>query len=164
MMPLDSEDLAPRVCNGNVFRRKNATIVKVNDGGTVHGIDLEVPLSGLHTLSGHVEAVADGHAPSQATITLLYADDREQARKAPIDKDGSFAFEYVPEDNYVLRVSDAEDTPGENGDSEQSDGASGNGPSQVTRHYQTKEMPLRVQSDMKDLDVSLTAEAAARPQ
>jgi len=164
MMPLDSEDVAPRVCLGNVFRRKNASTVKVSDGETMRGTDIEIPLSGLHTVSGQVEAVADGHAPSQATVTLLYADDRAPARKIAMDKDGSFEFEYVPEDNYILRVSDAEDTSDDLAGSDQDGGQGKNGGPQTVRHYVTKEMPLRVQSDMKDLDVPLTDEAAAKPQ
>ncbi|HEY2467683.1 MAG TPA: hypothetical protein VGI45_07565 [Terracidiphilus sp.] len=164
MMPVDSEDVAPRICSGNVFRRKNATTVKVSGGETVRGIDIEIPLSGLHTVSGHVEAAADGHAPSQATVTLLYADDREQVRKVAIDKDGSFLFEYVPEDNYILRIGEAEDTADPNDSQEQGDSQNKSGSPQPMRHYLTKEMPLRVQSDMKDLDVPLTDQAAAKPQ
>jgi hypothetical protein len=164
MMPVDSEDVAPRVCNGNVFRRKNAAIVKVSTGETVHGIDIEIPLSGLHTVSGHVEAVADGHAPSQATVTLLYADDREPARKMAIDKDGSFLFEYVPEDNYIVRVSDAADSAEEDAGSGQGDGQNTSASTPASRHYQAKEMPLRVQSDLRDLDLPLIDQAAQRPQ
>jgi hypothetical protein len=165
MMPLDSEDVAPRVCNGNVFRRKDAAIVKVNDGETVHGIDIEIPLSGLHTVSGRVESVTDGHPPSQATVTLLYADDRETARKTTTESDGSFQYEYVPEGNYILRVSDANDPAEGTGNSDQSDIPAKNGPAQVAaRRYQAKELPLHVQSDMKELDVPLLDEAAPKPQ
>ena len=32
MMPIDSEDVAPRICLGNVFRKKNATPLKVKRG------------------------------------------------------------------------------------------------------------------------------------
>ena len=164
MMPLDSEDVAPRVCLGNVFRRKKASTVKVNDGETVRGIDIEIPLSGLHTVSGQIEATPDGHAPSQAMVTLLYADDREPARKVTMDKDGSFEFDYVPEDNYILRVSDAQDTADQNDSSDQGDGQNKRGSVPVTHRYPTKEMPLHVQSDMKDLDVPLANEATAKPQ
>lgn len=155
MMPIESEDVAPRVCLGNVFRRKNATTVKVNDGETEQGIDIEIPLSGLHNISGRVEAVADGHAPSRATVKLLYADDREPARRTAIDEDGSFVFEYVPEDSYVLRVEDAADVD---------DGDSKNGKLQAEHRYQVKEMPVRVQSDLRDLDLPLVDEAAAKSQ
>jgi hypothetical protein len=165
MMPIDSEGVAPRVCLGNVFRRKNATPLKVGEGETAHGADIVIPLSGMHTVAGHIEAAADGRAPSQATITLLYADDREPARKAPMDKDGSFSFEYVPEDNYILRVSDAEDAGAENGSDSDSAAASGETSApRVARKYLGREMPLHVLSDMTDVDVPLTDAAAAKPQ
>jgi hypothetical protein len=165
MMPIDSEDVAPRVCMGNVFRRKNATPLKVGEGETAHGADIVIPLSGMHTVSGHIEAVADGHAPSQATVTLLFADDRETARKTPMDKDGSFSFEYVPEDNYILRVSDAEDAGEEN--SSDGDSAAAPGKSVVptaARKYLDRSMSLHVLSDMTDVIVSLTDAAAAKQQ
>lgn len=165
MMPLDSEDVAPRVCLGNVFRRKNASTIKLGDAETARGVDIEIPLSGLHTVSGHVEAVADGHAPAQATVTLLYADDREPARKVAIDADGSFLFEYVPEDNYILRVSDAEDARDSKAGLDQGDPPpAANASLEPPRRYQGKEIPLRVQSDMKDLDVPISEQPAAEPQ
>jgi len=140
LMPIDSEDIAPRVCMGNVLRRKAATSIKVNEGETVRGADIVIPVSGLRTLAGRVEAVEDGHSPAHATVTLLYADDSEQARKVAIDNDGSFRFEYVPEDSYILRVTDAKDD------------AEGEG---SERLYAEKEMPLHVRSDLSDVNLLL---------
>jgi len=164
MMPIESEDVAPRVCFGNVFRRKNATSVKMNDGDTARGHDIVIPLSGMHSISGHVDAVADGHPPSQATVSLLFADDNEPARKTAIDKDGSFSFEYVPEDNYVLRVSDAEDAPEDGGGAAPEDPPVKNGRAPAARHYLNKEMQLRVMNDVSDLDVTLIDKPDAKPQ
>lgn len=165
MMPIDSEDVAPRICLGNVFRKKNATPLKVSEGETARDADIVIPLSGMHTVSGHVEAATDGHAPSQATVTLLYADNREPARKTPIDKDGSFSFEYVAEDNYVLRVSDAEDAAEENNSAGESGTQSGKTTApQSARKYLDRDMPLHVLSNMSDVDVPLTDAAHANPQ
>jgi hypothetical protein len=164
LMPIDSEDVAPRVCLGNAVRRKDATTVKVSDAETARGADIVIPLSGMHTITGRVEAAADGHAPSRATVTLLYADDREPARKMAMDKDGSFSFEYVPGDNYILQVSDAEDAAEDGGGSEPGDAGSKHGTPPVGRRYLTKEIPIRVQSDMNDIDVPLTDQPAAKPQ
>lgn len=143
MMPIDSEDIAPRVCLGNVLRRKAASSLKVSEGEVAHGADIVIPVSGLRTVGGRVEAMEDGHAPSHATVTLLYADDREQARKAPIDSDGTFRFEYVPEDSYILRVTEAKD------DAEE-------GAGQSERLYSEKETPLHVHSDLNDVNILLT--------
>ena len=141
LMPIDSEDIAPRVCLGNVLRRKAASSIKVSEGEVAHGADIVIPISGLRSVGGRVEAVEDGHAPSHATVTLLYADYREQARKASIDSDGSFRFEYVSEDSYILRVSEAKDE------------AEGEG---RERLYSEKELPLHVRSDRNDVNVLLT--------
>lgn len=144
LMPIDSEDIAPRVCLGNVVRRKAATSIKVTEGEIARGADIVIPISGLRTVSGRVEAVEDGHALAHATVTLLYADDREQARKAPIDSDGNFRFEYVPEDSYILRVTEAKDDAEAEGSE---------------RAYSEKEMPLHVRSDLSDVNVVLTRAA-----
>jgi hypothetical protein len=163
MMPLSSEDEAPRVCLGNVFRKKNATPLKVSDGETVRGADIVIPLSGMHTLAGHIEAAADGRAPSQATVTLLYADDRELARKTPMDKDGSFSFEYVPEDAYVLHISEAADEA-DSADGDLQEGSGQTAAPRAARKYHDREMFLNLISDMADVDVSLTNTAAPKPQ
>lgn len=141
LIPLDSEDIAPRMCMGNVSRRKAASSIKVAEGEILRGADIVIPVSGLRTVGGRVEAVDDGHAPSHAIVTLLYADDREQARKASIDSDGSFRFEYVPEDSYILRVSEAKDDP----EGEASE-----------RSYSEKELLLHVHTDFSDVNILLT--------
>jgi hypothetical protein len=164
MMPVDSEDVAPHVCLGNTVRRKDAATVKVSDAETARGADIVIPLSGMHTVAGRVEAAADGHPPSQATVSLLYADDHEPARKMAMDKDGSFSFEYVAEDNYILRVSDAEDAPEDSGGSDPGDAGSKSETAQIARHYLNKDIPLHLQSDMNDIDVPLTDKAAAKAQ
>jgi hypothetical protein len=81
-----------------------------------------------------------------------------------MDKDGSFSFEYVPGDNYILQVSDAEDAAEDGGGSEPGDAGSKHGTPPVGRRYLTKEIPIRVQSDMNDIDVPLTDQPAAKPQ
>jgi len=118
----------------------------------------------MHTVGGRVEAASDGSVPTQATISLLYADDRERARKTAIDKDGNFSFSYVPDDNYILRVSDAE-TVTEDSTAKDSPNAAGTQAApQVQSRFLDKDIPLRVQSDLSDVDVPLTVAPAAKPQ
>lgn len=165
MMPIDSEDAAPRICLGNVFRKKNATTLKVDEGEIAHGADIVIPVSGMHTVAGRVEAASDGSVPTHATVSLLYADDREPARKTTIDKDGSFSFSYVPEESFILRVSDAETLAEENSATDSPNTAANHATPQVETRFLDKEMPLKVLNDMSDVDVSLTnAAAAAKPQ
>jgi len=103
LMPADEESAAPRVCLGDVFRRKNAKTVKVGAGETASGVDIEIPLSGLHTVSGAVTALADGHPINHGTVRLLYADDREKARETALVEDGTYSMEYVPKASTFCR-------------------------------------------------------------
>ena len=156
LLPVDSENKAPRVCLGNTFRTKNAQAVKVNAGEDVGGVDIVIPLTGLYTVAGTITAGADGHAPDQATVRLLFADDRQQERETGIWKDGGFAFKYVPADNYIVQITDAQDkvTPHQTA---ASTGPAPQGQTEPeTHHYPDKEVSLSVQSDMNNVDVSLT--------
>ena len=76
LMPAESEDAAPRVCLGNTFRKRDAKSVKVEAGETANGADIEIPLSGLHSVAGLVTALSDGHTMAHGNIRLIYADDR----------------------------------------------------------------------------------------
>jgi hypothetical protein len=161
LMPAESEQAAPRVCLGNTFRKKEAKTVKVQAGETVSGMDIEIPLSGLHTVSGTVTVLADGHSPNHATLRLLYADDREPARETALLDDGSFSFEYVPGAKYILQVSGA-------GDAVQKTSEPASTGSDATKpapevHYADKEIPLTVVDDMSDVTVALSPPAPEKP-
>jgi len=167
LMPADEESAAPRVCLGDVFRRKKAKTVKVGAAETAAGIDIEIPLSGLHTVSGAVTALADAHPINHGTVRLLYANDREKARETALLDDGSYVLEYVPDDKYILQVSDAQDE-------EQKVAASGKGDAQTetaqtvpVRRYADKEILLTVVNNIEDFNVVLAtaapADAAAAP-
>lgn len=164
MMPMDSQDTAPRICLGNTFRKKDAKTVKVQAGETASGVDIEIPLSGLHTVAGTVSALADGHALKDATVRLLYADDREKAREAKTSEDGIFSFPYVPEDKYMIQVSGAKDAAQEN--SEDSSGNMGAATSKpiAARSYADKEMPVTVMSEVDDLQIQLVVTPPDKPK
>jgi len=141
MLPTEEQNSAPRVCLGDTFRRRNAKTVKVAAGEVAEGADIEIPLAGLHKIEGRVTVLADGHVPSVATVHLMYADDREEVRKEKIDTDGNFSFEYVPEDKFLLRITDAKDSPGTPGGTE--------------HPYADKEIPLTVKDDVDDIHIEL---------
>ena len=169
LMPTDTEQAASRVCLGNVFRRKDAKTVKVATGETVGGVDIVIPLTGLHGVSGLVTALADGRALGHGTVRLLYADDREPARETDLGDDGSFSFDYVPEGKYILAVTGAQDAE------EKVEGAEPTGTvvagtaspgtqvaapdaaaTKPAAHvYADKEMPVNVMNDMENLSVPL---------
>jgi hypothetical protein len=155
LMPADDEDSAPRVCLGNTFRAKNAGTVKVQAGEIANGTDIVIPLAGLGKVAGSVTAVNDGHALARAKVQLLYADDREVARKTTLLEDGSFMFELVPDGRYVLQVSGAADAD-PNGDGQRKH--------VPARTYQDKEMPLVVTADMEDVNLAVAANPPDKTQ
>ena len=148
MLPADDEDSAPRVCLGNTFRSKNGASVKVQAGETANGVDILIPLTGLRNVAGAVTAVADGHTLGHGKLQLLYADDREVARKTSVLEDGSFAFEFVPDGRYILQVTGPTDSD-PNGDGQQKH--------TPARTYQDKEMPLIVAADVEDVNLAVSA-------
>jgi hypothetical protein len=155
LMPAESEQVAPRVCLGNTFRKKESKTVKVQPGEAATGVDIEIPLSGLHTVAGNVTALADGHPLNHATLRLLYADDRESTRETALLDDGSFSFEYVPEGKYILQVTGATDAVqkiSESGNSAET--ASTKTPPDI--HYADKEIPLTVADDMSDVNLAVS--------
>jgi hypothetical protein len=161
LMPTDTEQAASRVCMGNVYRKKDAKAVKVIAGEIAAGADIEIPLSGLHKVSGSVAALADAHPIDHATVRLLYADDREAARQTDLDDNGDFEFDYVPEAKYIVAVSGAHDE-------DKKDAGPGNGAGQQqttqavpTRVFADKEMPINVLSDLGNLNFSLALAAPA---
>jgi hypothetical protein len=151
VVPQGGEKNGQRVCTGNTLRKKNAKTVKVEAGETVSGVEIVVPLSGLHTVSGTVTALTDGHALVRGTVKLLYADDRDLARTTILTPDGDFWFQYVAEGSYILQVSamDAEE-------------AAGGAVAAAPRKYKDKEMPLAVVGDMSDVQVTVDEAPAGK--
>jgi hypothetical protein len=95
--------------SGNVLRLHDATIIKTDAGSDTPAVDLTLPLSKLHGVSGTVTA-KDGHTLSGGDVALLYADTREELTDTSIGReDGRFDFPYVPEGSYILTVKKALD-------------------------------------------------------
>jgi hypothetical protein len=155
LLPVDAEDSAPAICLGNTLRKKNAVTLKVSAGEIAKDQEIVIPLTGLHTVAGRVGASADGHAPSKATVHLLYADDREEARKIGSLEDGSFSFSYVAEDKYILLVSDVKDRAESGSEADTGDSPGKDATAGAAKRYAAKEIPLLVQGDIEDIDVNL---------
>jgi hypothetical protein len=156
LMPSDSENASTRICLGNTFRKKDAKTVKVKPGEIAGGMDIVVPLTGMHTVAGYVTDLANGHALNSATVRLLYGDDREKIRETSPREDGSFSFSYIPEGRYIVQVTEAIDTtasaPQPTPDA-QVTGSNVN----AMRRYKDKELPLVVMSDVSDIQLALVA-------
>jgi hypothetical protein len=144
LLPWEDEEASPRICLGDTFRQKLAKTVKVTAGETADGVDIVIPLDKLHKVEGKVSVLRDGHAPGSAKVQLLFADDRQVALEAQADRDGSFEFAYVPEDKYVLLVTNAEDVADPNST-----------PPKKAHPYADKEEPMVVLGDLSGVQIVL---------
>ncbi len=138
---------AMAVYSGNVFRERDAKFTKLGNGDTATGVDMGIPLGGLHVLRGTVTAKRDGHALNKGHVLLLYADDRMEMRSTDVQQDGSFEFEYVPEDRYILEVKagqDVEQVQMHQFNSNYTD-------EKVMGRYGAAELPVVVQGDMSGI-------------
>ena len=126
------------VYSGDALRESRAKFTKVSDGEVVDGMDITIPLTGLHPVSGLVTALSDGRALSAGEVVLVWADDREELDKAEIRSDGSFSFTDVPEGRYVLKVAG------------------------VPKGYKETEMPLAVEGDVNGLVVMVPDRTSAQ--
>jgi len=151
MLPVQSEESAPQICLGDTFRQRNSQAVKVDAGDAAGGADIVIPLTGLFTVAGNITVGADGHSPAQATVRLLYGDDRAMDRSTTIRGDGSFEFQYVPAGNYILQVTNVQDNGGNSarGSDQQAQ------PAAEVHRYLDKEVPLSVQGEMNDVNITL---------
>jgi protocatechuate 3,4-dioxygenase beta subunit len=141
------------VFSGNVIRRKDASPVKLDAGQETSGIDITIPVSQLHDISGSIQA-KDGHTINGGKVALLFADDRSQFAIVDIDSDdGTFHFPYVPEGNYILSAEEAKDV----GHVEVPN-PPGSKPPTHTEHptlhtYGTAEQPLTVTTDLQSVSL-----------
>jgi hypothetical protein len=96
---------------GDTLHWKDAGTVALGAGEEKTGVDITVPLQGLHTVAGIVEAKADGHRINTGTVHLNGTDDTSFERRADLH-DGTFEFDLVPAGNYTVEVQNAKDTKG----------------------------------------------------
>jgi uncharacterized protein (DUF2141 family) len=104
---------ALEVYSGDALWRKDVKPIELKAGDNDDGIDLTLPINGLHVISGTVVSKADGHAVNAGMVELDDAADKTQKlRMTMIGKDGTFQFNYVPDGSYHLEVTGAADMTG----------------------------------------------------
>jgi hypothetical protein len=109
-------------------------------------------------VSGNVVAKADGHAVYSGTIELDDSDTKAALRTSMIQQDGGFQLNYVPEGQYLLRVTTASDTDKAGGDSG-SDFARMLS-AKTLKSYGTAELPVTVKSDSTGLVLQVPDQGA----
>jgi hypothetical protein len=98
------------IYSGGSWRKKDAAAVSLKSGEDRAGEDIQIPLSQLHSVRGAITAARDGHVVNGGSVSLIHADDKSQAVSTRLTKDDNgFAFSFIPEGDYILRVSGAAD-------------------------------------------------------
>jgi hypothetical protein len=142
------------VYSSSAFRSKDAAIIKVEDGQETADVNLTIPLSRLHEVSGTLLA-KDGHAINEGRIELLFPDTQEQLGSVLARSDGTFRIPYVPDGEYIIRVTGA-------GDKTQTEGSTLTDPAagfrignRITHTYGTLQQPLTVHTDIQSLNLTV---------
>jgi hypothetical protein len=131
--------------SGGAQRQSELKPIKLASGEERDGVDLVFPISGLHSISGHVVAKADGHAVDGGLVELWYVGDNEKSRSAIVEPDGAFHLNYVPEGKYLLKVVGAGDLEEHSAAPESDFTRLLN--SKTTKSYGPTELSLILQSD-----------------
>ena len=150
------------VYSSGAMREKDLKPVEVGPGAEVDGVDVIFPLDNLHTVAGSVIAKSDGHAVDTGTILLEDPDTKAMLRTMTINSDGTFRFNYVPEGQYLLKVSGASDTDSAGS----ADSGSGNDlmrmlHSKVLKSYGDAEQPVTVKNDASGIVIQVPDQTAA---
>jgi len=153
LFPAYDDETPATWCLGQTDRFRDAEIIKLRAGEVTSDINFEIPLSGMYSIAGSVKAQPDNHPLTHGTIRLLYADDREVAREVDAFSDGGFAFDYVPEDGFILEFKDfTEEVPDPNVTTVQP----GERKPTKTRHYTDREVRVDSRDDITDMTVTLS--------
>ena len=91
------------IYSGNTIHQKSATSYEVGPGDVRDGLQVMLPLGGLHTLSGKVTS-KDGKTLDAAALELTDTSDAAIQFQARVKGGGEFQFAGVPEGTYELKI------------------------------------------------------------
>jgi hypothetical protein len=91
------------VYSGNTFHQKAAKVYEIRPGDTVDGIEVVLPLNGLHSVRG-VATGKDGTPLNFGVVSLSDTGDPNINFHANIREDGEFRFSGIPEGIYEIKI------------------------------------------------------------
>jgi hypothetical protein len=140
---------------GNTTREKDAAPFVLTMGEERRGLDLDIPVSKLHSVRGNIIAAHDGHVLNAGSLVLLYSDDKTTAAFTSLTNgDDAFTFSFVPEGDYILRVNGASDT-----EYREIPNGTGGWPRvhiepHVLREYGSADQPVHITGDVSGLTIA----------
>ena len=97
---------ALRFYAGGTVHKKEAKTYELRTGDELNGLDIQLPIDGLHFVRGAVSAV-DGRSLNMGSLTLTDTSDDALVFYAALGFDGAFQFGSIPPGTYTLAVKDA---------------------------------------------------------
>jgi hypothetical protein len=92
------------IYSGGAVRERDAKSIKLADGEEADLVNIDIPLSTLHSVSGTI-VNASGAVVNAGTVSLLYADDNTELVSTTVGADDqAFHFYFVPEGEYTLKA------------------------------------------------------------
>jgi hypothetical protein len=125
--------------------------------------NMTLPISKLRRLTGRVAAGPIGHFVNAANVELVYGPDKKSLAHANVEReDGLFHFEFVPEGDYTLRVTNARDVTWEPDTPQPGTMAPPPGfpvrdKERVLETYGNVDMPLILRGDMTGITATVPA-------
>jgi hypothetical protein len=134
------------VYNGDKSKLKDAVPIELTEGEDRSDVDITIPTTALHSLEGTVTANPDGRLVTKGTVRLLDPEDKTVLREVNLNKDGSFKFNLVLSGSYIVQVA------------AQAEGSV----RQAASQYKTLTAPLPVESDISDLNYTVSPVSVVR--
>jgi Carboxypeptidase regulatory-like domain len=94
---------------GNTIERSNAKRLEIHAGDESTGADIQVPVIGMHRVSGVVTSQQDGHPLARASVQLRLSSGDNGTISAMTGSDGTFTFNAVPDGRFTVLVLNAYD-------------------------------------------------------
>jgi hypothetical protein len=121
--------------------------------------DMTIPISKLRRLTGRVSG-PNGHIVNAAIVELIYGPDKKTLARSSVDREDSlFHFEFVPEGDYTLRVTNARDVTWEPntppGMMALPPSYPGSEKERVLQTYGNVDMPLILRGDMTNITATV---------
>ena len=145
---------------GDTFREKDAKTLKVDEGQSV-ALDITVPISKLHTVTGTLVDARTGSVINAGTVKLFTQDDNQEIASTKVEfEDQTYHFEFVPEGEYVVRVADAREVTREYLPVTAANQFDDLRPKETTvRSYGPYEGPMVVQNDLTSANLAMPVKA-----
>jgi hypothetical protein len=139
----------------NTTRQKDAEGFVLTPGEERRGVDIEIPVSKLHSVRGNIVAAHDGHVLNGGSLALLYPDDKIMLAGTSLSNDeDTFNFSFVPEGDYILRVDGASDVEYREISNPRGQWPPTHTEPHVLHQYGSVEQPIHITGDLSSVTIA----------